>query len=127
MGSVRIETYNLQLMNISDYYNLKTLKKLYKNYNNLSYLAQAGDSVAASVFIDLKTALDQNLNVLTEIQRHCIVDYYVHNYTLKELAYYYDRDESTVLDNINAGIKRIQKALINGSLYKKEVYNADSL
>jgi DNA-directed RNA polymerase specialized sigma24 family protein len=117
MGAVSVQVYNVQLMAIAKYNDVKTLKKLYKNYYNLKALAQEGDTVAMSIFIDLKTALSPEANVLTDNQRKCIVGHLLEKSTLRELAEDFHRNESTILEAVNSGLKRIQRSLAEGGLY----------
>jgi len=120
MGTTKIETYNFTLMQIADYSNIKQIKNLLRNYSNIFELAQCGDGVALSIYVDLKESLDPKHQVLTEIQLRCINLYYLDRWTLQEIGEHYERDESTISENINGGIKRIQKALLNGILYGRD-------
>lgn len=115
MGAVSIDTYNVQLMALADYNNQAKLKHLLRNFLNLHSLAEAGDSVAASIYVDLKTALFSTY--LTELQRVCIYEHLVHKSTLSELAGDIKKSESTIRQAVNGGIKNIQKALESGKLY----------
>lgn len=118
MGAVSVQVYNIQLMSISHYNDVKTLKKLYKNYYNLKALAHEGDTVAMSIFVDLKTALSHEAKVLTDNQRKCIIGHLLEKSTLRELAEDFQRNESTILEAVNSGLKRIQRALSEGGLYE---------
>lgn len=115
MGAVSIETYNIQLMALADYNNKKKLKILFKNFYNLEGLAECGDTVAASICVDLKTALRSDC--ITDLQRTCIQGHLIEKSTLRELSSDLKKSESTINQAVTGGIKNIQKALKEGTLY----------
>ena len=116
MGAVSISTYNVQLMAIANYGDAKQLKNLYRNYHNLDELSENGDTVAASIYIDLKTAL--HCNYLTELQRVCIMKHLIEKSTLREVSEDINKSSSTIRGAINGGLKRIMKSLEEGKLYE---------
>jgi hypothetical protein len=117
LGAVSIETYNIQLMTLADYDDAGKLKTLLQNYYNIEGLANCGDSVAASIIIDLKTSVDSD--ALTPLQRTCITGHLIQKSTLKEMSEDLQRSESTVRQAVAGGIKNIQKALKEGTLYDR--------
>lgn len=116
MGAVTIETYNTQLMTLADYSDTEKLKSLFRNYFNLLGLAECGDTVAASILIDLNVSIQSD--TLTQLQRVCIIGHLMHKSTLRELSTDLNKSESTIRQAISGGIKKIQKALNDGSLYE---------
>lgn len=115
MGAVKIETYNYQLMIIADYDDEALIKKLLKNFHNLEALAQAGDSVACSIYVDLKTAL--NSPCLTVLQRDCVIAHLIEKEPLNQIAQDLAKDKSTIQGHVDKGIEKIKKALNSGTLY----------
>lgn len=113
MGAVQVQTYNEQLMNIARYNNIKKLKQLYRNLSNLLKLAAMGDAVAASIYVDLSTALYE-CNVVTINQKRYIIAHVVENLTLLEVSQIYDRDISVIHESVNAGLKRLSRYLTGG-------------
>lgn len=118
MGAVQIETYNFGLMNIADYSNKTQLKNLLKNFSNLLELAQCGDTVAASIYVDLKESLDPTKQILTETQHNCIIRHFIQRMTLEEISILEGNDATAVKYCIDRGILRIQAALLDGRLYE---------
>lgn len=116
MGAV-IQSYNHELMGMANYRNHKTLRRLYRRYYQFEHLARAGDAVAASIYIDMKTAL-YHPGVLTDKQRECIVGLLVDNKTFRELEAELERDKATIHQHVASGIKRLQASLESGELYK---------
>jgi DNA-directed RNA polymerase specialized sigma24 family protein len=119
VGSVQRETNNSALDNLSNYENLKHLRRLVKHYKQIGELAQFGDSVAMAIYIDLKTCLEPGSTVLTAIQRYCITMVDIERHTLREVADMMDRSPSTIQDNIGHGLVRMRKALLTGLAYSK--------
>lgn len=117
MGAVKIDTYNQPLMQVAHYEDIKALKKLLKNYDNLFHLAKMGDNVAASIWVDLKTAIEEG--GLTTRQHYCILCYFIDHDTLQDIADDLDISPANVLKSINGGVKRISKALLSGLLYRR--------
>lgn len=113
-----LQIYNIQLMSIADYKNVKKLRGLYKKFHYLGELARTGDTVAASIYIDLKTALYHE-GVLTDMQRECIIGHLIEHSTYRELEPDLMIDKSTIHYHINIGLKRLQTALESGVLYER--------
>lgn len=113
MGTVRINHYNYTLMNLC-YSDIKHLKKLLRNYYNLQGLAEAGDGVALAIYIDISTVLEPDKQILTAIQWGAVIDYYINRHTLTEMSEAYGKSVPTVLESVNSGVKRIQRALLEG-------------
>lgn len=118
MGAVSIQTYNVQLMSIANYDNRNQLKNLYHNYYQLEELAEQGDSVACSIFVDLKTALFHP-SVLTDNQRESIILHLIKGMTIKQVSQDLNKSESTIHESVNGGLKRIQKALREGEIFRE--------
>jgi hypothetical protein len=108
---------NFQLALYARYDDWKIVRHLFKNYTNFERLAEAGDSEASAIFIDMRTGLYSK--VITDKQRASIVELYVNGNTVKDAAEALGKNETTVLESANAGIKKIQKALESGTLYRK--------
>jgi predicted DNA-binding protein YlxM (UPF0122 family) len=109
MGAVTINHYNYQLMSIADYSSVNSLKKLYRSYYNFYDLAELGDGVAASIFLDLKISINES--GLTDLQRKCICLHLINHYTLNETAIEVKKSESTVSQAVVGGLKRIIRFL----------------
>jgi DNA-directed RNA polymerase specialized sigma24 family protein len=78
--------------------------------NNLLALAEAGDSVATSIYIDLKDAL--NHPSLTQKQRDCLIMRYLHRYTNKEITEALNvKSDNSARKHIEGGLKKIRKIL----------------
>lgn len=101
------------LLNKANYANLKTLKQLYKSYDNLYKLSLMGNRAAIAIFIDLCCALTH----VTPYQRSCIIRHLIDGYTLSDVA---DADLCT-LENIyltiNGGLRKVRKILLSGEVY----------
>lgn len=111
-----METYNVQLMCLANYTSEKSLKHLYRQLNSLIGLSDCGDSVAASITIDLQSALHSEY--LTDLQKTCIQGHLIEKSTLKELAEDLGKSTSTVSQAVTGGIKNVRKALNGGKLYE---------
>lgn len=111
-----MDNYNHELMAIADYSDVRSLRLLYMKYRQIISLAEAGDSVAASIAVDLKTALFHP-GVLTDQQRECIIGHVVNRYTFRELEYELQIDKSTIHYHVNIGLNRLQTSLESGALY----------
>lgn len=116
--AVRFRNYNDELMAIADYSDVRKLRFLYRRYNLLESLAEKGDAVAASIVIDLKTALFHP-GVLSERQRECIIGHVINQFTYRDLEYDLGIDKSTIHYHVNIGLKRLQTVLESGALYAK--------
>lgn len=121
MGAVSRNVYNFQLMALADYTNKRLLKKMIGNYHNLKELAGCGDTVAASIFVDLKSAI--NSDYLTKVQKDCVIAVLISKQTYSEVASDRGRKESSVVDAVNRGVANIQKALMEGKLYDRKSGN----
>lgn len=108
--------YNDELMALADYSDVKSLRLLYRRLDNLKSLAEFGDSVAASIVVDLETALFHP-EVLTEKQRKCIIGHIVNHHTYRELEYDLEMNKSTIHYHVNIGLKKLQSSLESGLLY----------
>lgn len=117
VGAVSVETYNAQLMELADYGSKKRLKQLYRNMDNLYALSECGDMVAASIYIDLKTALESDF--LTLFQVECIREHLVNKAPLKELASILNKSPSTIYKAVTGGLANVQRALLGGDLYAR--------
>jgi len=111
-----IQHYNHELMQMADYSNVTRLRLLYRRLRQLEALAETGDMVAASIVVDLKTALFHP-GVLTEQQRKCIIGHVVDHSTYRELEYDLQIDKSTIHYHVNIALKRLQTSLESGFLY----------
>lgn len=117
MGAVQVEVFNQRLMNIANYDDLAQLRNLLANLHNLEALAVTGDSVAASIAVDLKAALDNGL--LTCSQRRYLVLHFLDKEPYAQLARDYHLDEATIRAHILAAVKRLQQVLNDGKLYPR--------
>ena len=110
MGAVKRQIFNSVLMNVSNYNNLKTLSSLLSNYHNLARLSELGDMVAASIYIDLRRALDSDS--LTELQRKSLTLRYVYGYSVAEITKVLNvKSLTSVRKHLNGGLKRIRTFL----------------
>ena len=110
MGAVKRQIFNSSLMNMANYNNIKSLQHLLGNIHNLEKLAEMGDSVSASIVIDLRGALVSDK--LTEKQKQCLELKYEYKYTNKEIAEDMDlKSDNSVRKHLQGGLKRIRKVL----------------
>jgi hypothetical protein len=110
MGAVKKDVYNSGLMNMANYKSIRKLKLLLGNMNNLLKIAEAGDSVAACIYIDLKDAL--NHPALTEKQRDCIVMKFIYKYTNKDITEALNvKSDNSARKHIEGGLKKMRKIL----------------
>lgn len=116
--AVYYRNYSDELMALADYSDVRKLRFLYRKYTLLESLAESGDAVAASILIDLKTALFHP-GVLSERQRDCIVGHLINQVTYRDLEHYLKIDKSTIHYHVNVGLKRLQTILESGALYAK--------
>lgn len=115
MGSVRIDVDHDNLMNLADYNSITCLKKLYRNYNNLHKLAEAGNIAAVVIWLDLKTGLQYEN--LTDKQQSCVYQHLVEGKTLPEIADECDVSTVTIFGNVTGGLRRIREGLRTGKCY----------
>lgn len=118
MGAVKIDIYNQPLINIANYEDRNMLIKLLTNYKNLEHLAKMGDGVASAILVDLQMAIFKGS--LTEIQQYTIIQHFIYKYTTRELGEMLGKHDTTILENIHLGLKKISNDLISGKLYKKD-------
>lgn len=126
LGSVQRSTYNSALDNLARYEDPKKLRWLFKHRDHLYQLAQMGDGVAAAIYVDVQKCLDPKSNILTDIQRECIMMVDIYQMTLQETADQLARSISTVQDNIERGYIRARKSLLTGEAYRGKA-NANGL
>lgn len=117
MATVYIDSCNTALLNIQHYEDISKLKQILACYNQLYLLAENGDTVAASIYVDLKIVLFES-ELLTAVQKKTVVDYFIYGYNIVELAQRYGRDTSTIHQNINKGVLKLQKALLSGTAHR---------
>jgi len=103
--------YNIELINLADYTKKDVIRYLLDNYHNLKRWSETGDTVALDILIDLETCL--NHKYLTEDQRESLIDFYIKQYNLYELASYYHLTVEGVRYRINGGINKMCD-LLNG-------------
>lgn len=116
VGAVTRNIYNFQLMQFADYSDLKKLRFLLERFYELEELGACGDSVAASIWIDLKTALNSDL--VSKPQRECLVLVVINGHTLSEVAIKRDITENSVHGLVRRGIVSMQKALKEEELFE---------
>jgi DNA-directed RNA polymerase specialized sigma24 family protein len=110
MGAVKRQVYNDSLMNMAKYNNLKSLQHLLNNLGNLEKLAEMGDSVSASIVVDLKGALSSDK--LTEKQSECLKLKYQYKYTNNEIAEELNlKSDNSVRKHLQGAIKKIRREL----------------
>lgn len=112
-----MDTNEESLLAQANYRKFKTLKKLYKSYYNLEKEALKGNQTALCIFLDLRAALEPSKRIVTIKQRFAIVYVLINEYTLEEASTILQCSPSTISKHIQGGLKRISKALENGSLY----------
>lgn len=113
------ENYNVRLMEKYNYHNQSDIKELYRQYNNLYELGKCGDTVALSIWIDIKTAAFET-NILTRKQKRYLVRHLINKETLREIGTEEELDFSTIRDHVNGAIKRIQKHLLEGKYHEQK-------
>lgn len=110
MGAVKRQIYNSSLMNMARYNNLNSLQHLLNNLNNLQRLAEMGDTVSASIVIDLKKALSSDK--LTKKQHECLELKYLGKYTNNEIAEELNlKSDNSVRKHLQGGLKKIRREL----------------
>ncbi len=110
------DPFNTPLMEYVNYNDLRVLKRLYGRLDELKQLSYMGDATALVVYCDLMEAL--NYTGLTNLQRECIQLIYIEGEKLSDVVLIMERDEVSIIDSINGGLKRLQAALVGGDLYK---------
>ena len=100
---------NWELMRKADYQSVGAIKWLLFNIDDLTRSAENGDSTAASIYVDLKTALSVK-GVLTHKQRR-----YLHlwheGFSITDIAVKHRVSLPTVHEVINNGVRGICRYL----------------
>jgi len=117
-GSYTRDVFNQPLADFADYSNLKRLRQLYRMLDSLDQLAKMGDMTAFAIHCDLTMALQYT--GLTNLQRESIQRAYMDGERIVDIAYEMGRDEVSVVDSINGGMKRIRRMLESGQLYNRD-------
>ena len=97
---------NIALLNYADYTDERKLRQLISSYNALYALAQKGDTVAASIFVDLKNALYTE-GVLSVSQRECIEMCVIDGTTQDDAAKILGVSRETVKTHVKRGMTKI--------------------
>lgn len=106
---MHIDVEHESLLNVARYSDLKCLKKLYRNLENLYKLATMGNRAAVVIWVDLTMALEQG--DLTDKQLQYLTLHLLEGESLREISEDYEITETSVDDSIQGALKRIQKFL----------------
>ena len=104
---------NRELLNLADYSKKDVVRYLLNNYRRLERWANMGDSIALDILIDLKSCLTHEC--LDDKMRYILIDFYVDQHNLTELAEKYKMTNKGVEYWINGGVDRVYK-LLNGEI-----------
>jgi len=107
---------NHELLNLADYTKKDVIRYLLNNYTRLRSMVDRGDSVAHSIIMDLNCCLEHEY--LQDTQREALIDFYIKQYRLTELAEDYKLTPEGVKYRIQGGINRIYELLNNKCEYK---------
>jgi predicted DNA-binding protein YlxM (UPF0122 family) len=120
MGHVKRQTYNNELMTAVDYSTVTGIKNVIRRLLSFEGLAERGDTVAASVLVDIKKAIGTYggslLEILTPKQRYVIVEVLVNDKAQADVANDLDISQQGVSYLLGDGIKRIMKYLNTGKI-----------
>ncbi len=120
MGRVKRESYNEKLLNSVNYCNQGSVKSAIRRLIQLEGLARRGDTVAASIAIDLKNSIGiyggELLAVLTPRQRRIIIDVLVNDKAQADVADKLGISQQGISCSLNAGLRRIVKFLNTGRI-----------
>ena len=109
---------NWDLLNSADYESHKGVKSLMVCYKLYERKMMQGDTVAASVWVDLKTAIYKP-KLLTVKQMEVVELVCMHNMSLVAVAEYLKLDHTSIRDRFDGAVGRVKKILNSGKLYKK--------
>ena len=100
-----------ELLNLADYSKKDVIRYLMDNYNTLCRWRDTGNSVAHSILIDLDACLEHEY--LKETQKRALIDFYIKEYRLTELAQDYHLTVEGVKYRVQGGISRMYELLNN--------------
>lgn len=110
MGASKRQIYNSSLMNMASYTSIKSIKMLLTNIHNMKRLAEMGDSVSASIVVDLLTAVSHQS--LTEKQRQAVILKFFYRFTYEDIAEVMDvKSTYSVRKHIDGGLKKVRRVL----------------
>jgi len=106
-----IESCNWQLLNEADYEDFTSLKRIMKMYRVLYLKTEKGDSVAASIWVDLRVAIYENPGI-TRKQLEVADLICGQAMPEEEVARCLELSPSSVRRRFNTSVKRVQKKLL---------------
>ncbi len=109
MKAKNIKLVNWELLYRADYSNPRAIKKLLLGMDSLRCLAKRGDTVALSIYLDLKDALYAG-GVLSKKQRKYLL-LWMAGYEQDQIGWMCEVRQNTVSMVVLAGIKNISKYL----------------
>lgn len=119
MGSSR-QVFNDALMSATNYKSKKSIQSVIRSLLRLEGLSERGDTVAASIMIDMKRALGiyggKFFDILTPKQRVVIVDALIKDIPQREIAERLGLTQQAVSYLIGSGISRVAKFLETGKI-----------
>lgn len=112
MGLIKGYSCDWLLINTVDYSKPGVIKNLLVNIDGLIKATVMGDSTSASIYLDIKTALERK-DVLTFRQKK-FMKLWLDGYSMTEIAAMHHIAPKNVHARINAGIRNISKFLCAG-------------
>ena len=107
---------NDALLNEADYEKFGAVKSMMAMYRSLERSAYRGDTVAHSIFVDIKEAIYSG--VLTPYQLEIVEMYFLSGHTQDDVAMKLGVGKPRVHARINAAVRNVQKVLNSGDLYR---------
>ena len=99
---------NWTLLNFTNYERTSCIKQLIKNMDNLYKLAEKGDTVAHSIYIDLDSAINGGIFTKKQAIYLCL---WAKGYTQKDIGLMYRIKQETVSEVIANSVMRIKEYL----------------
>ena len=109
MKAKNIKLVNWKLLYRADYSNPRAIKKLLLSMDSLRCLAQKGDTVALSIYLDLKDALYAE-GVLSKKQRKYLL-LWMAGYEQNQIGWMCGAGQDVISRGISRGAKNISKYL----------------
>lgn len=113
-----MNTAEHSLLNLANYGNIRSIRRLLKRINELQRMAAVNQS-AMCIWIDLKEAMKK---APTKRQQFCLILYYVCKETQQDIADELGLSKQSIEAYLRGGERRIQRYLLNGFLYRRDSY-----
>lgn len=108
-----LRVINDALLNAANYEDFHSMKEMVAMYSGLERSIYFGDSVAHSIFVDIKEAL----GVLSPKQKEAVRLCYMDMLPVRDAAASLGISLDSMQSRLNGAVRKMQKVLLSGELY----------